>query len=77
MVTTRGAEKGPAGMQDLFVIYMETFLFSSKLRIGSPAASMAFSNEKLHPSKKLTVFSVKYPRTSSTSVRYFPFSKIL
>jgi hypothetical protein len=52
MVTTNGAEKGPAGVQRLLVIYIETFLPSSIFLMGRPAASMAFSNEKLQPRRK-------------------------
>ena len=35
MLTTKGAENGPAGVQARLVTYMETFLPSSMLRIGS------------------------------------------
>jgi hypothetical protein len=55
MLTTIGQAKGPEGTHGLFVIYMDTFFPSSIFLMGRPAASMAFSKEKLHPNRKLTI----------------------
>ncbi len=55
METTSGVEKGPEGLQERLVTYMETFFSSSMFLIGMPAARRAFSKEKLQPNKKLTI----------------------
>ena len=53
----RGDENGPAGMQVRLVMYMLTLLSSSRFRTGTPAFRRALSKEKLHPKRKLTIFS--------------------
>ena len=52
MVTIKGPEKTPAGLQSMFVMYIGTFLFSSICRTGTPAVINACSKLNEQPNKK-------------------------
>jgi hypothetical protein len=54
IVTTMGPWKTPAGLQEILVINIGTFLFSSMWRIGIFDWSKASSKEKLQSKRKVT-----------------------
>ena len=70
--TTSGPDSLPVGSQGMDVTYMGTFVPASRCRTGTPAASSARSNVKLHPMRNGTRSARHSSTTSSRSATALP-----